>query len=127
MTAEPNQEPCWIKSDAGRKDRRFFQNTVRRLTNVDRNALRHLVDQSPVILMSMRDDETKERRVLFAKPGHVWQGNEFVTKRTQRPANVEDNPRIGCFDLNTAAADFVSAAMDSDSHLLHRSRLYKQL
>jgi hypothetical protein len=39
----------------------------------------------------MRDDETDERRVSFAKAAHVWQGNEFVTNRAQRPANVEDN------------------------------------
>ena len=89
------RNPAGSSRDAGRKECRFFQNTVRRLTNVDRDVLRHLVDQSPMILMSMRDDETEQRRVLVAQPGHVRQRNEFVSKRVQRPADVEDNPRPG--------------------------------
>jgi hypothetical protein len=89
------KKTCWIERHARGEECGFLQDPVRRLTNVDRDVLRHLVDQSPMILMSMRDDETEQRGVRVAQPGHVRQWHEFVSKRIQRPANVEDNSRPG--------------------------------
>ena len=90
------RKPCWIeRCTPDEKNAASFRMRCAASPMKIRDALRHLVDQSPMILMSMRDDETEQRRVLVAQPGHVRQRNEFVSKRVQRPANVENNPRPG--------------------------------
>src|SRR5262249_39199651 len=53
------KETYGVECDAGGKECAFFQDAARGLADVDSDAPLHLVDQSPMILMSMRDDETE--------------------------------------------------------------------
>src|SRR2546430_17520880 len=54
----------WLEPDARREERRFLQNPARCSSDVNGHLRRHLLDESPVILMSMRENENQERLIV---------------------------------------------------------------
>ena len=93
------------------------------------NPLGNLADQSPMILMSVRDDDAKERLVRGAEARNVRQGNHVVSPCAEWPADIQHDASAGCFDLDAIPADLFGAAVYPDFHPCHtgRARRYRLL
>ena len=111
------------RSDVGsnREKCRFFQDSMGGLADEYRNDLRNLADESPVILVTVRDDQAEKGVVRVVEPEDRRKRHRFVWASVDRPAHIEYQSPVSRFNLDAGATYFSGSAMNSDSHRSSRT------
>jgi hypothetical protein len=72
--------------------------------------------ESPVIPVSVRQDDCEEARTAIRKPVDTWKRCRDRIRRIQRQPQVEQDSTSCAFQFDTRAADLARPPMNSYSH-----------